>query len=151
MTCKPISPNLKQFLSQLSVLMGKLTFGHRATLSSRSRLTTVEPDFAIRISDLGSGQYFRMRYWCCTPLTGPTLASLAMAGTTTPVTPVALRAPEIILRKPWDVGIDVWSFGCLVCGACPSEPHMLTNYPWHRIGSLNFSLAPPCLLSAHGV
>ena len=56
LTFKPISHNLKQSLTQLSVLMGKLTFGHHATLSS---LATVEAGFMIRISDMGAGQYFR--------------------------------------------------------------------------------------------
>jgi serine/threonine-protein kinase SRPK3 len=30
------------------------------------------------------------------------------------VTPLTLRAPEIILGGPWDEKIDIWSFGCLV-------------------------------------
>lgn len=30
------------------------------------------------------------------------------------VTPVALRAPELVLRQKFGAGIDVWSFGCLM-------------------------------------
>jgi serine/threonine protein kinase len=30
------------------------------------------------------------------------------------VTPVALRAPELILSQPFGSGIDIWSFGCLM-------------------------------------
>jgi serine/threonine protein kinase len=30
------------------------------------------------------------------------------------VTPLGLRAPELILHKPFGCGIDVWSFGCLI-------------------------------------
>jgi serine/threonine protein kinase len=30
------------------------------------------------------------------------------------VTPVALRAPELILRQSFGAGIDIWSFGCLM-------------------------------------
>lgn len=30
------------------------------------------------------------------------------------MTPVALRAPEIILKRPVDESIDIWSFGCLI-------------------------------------
>ncbi|KAF9701433.1 hypothetical protein EKO04_000677 [Ascochyta lentis] len=31
-----------------------------------------------------------------------------------PVTPRALRAPELILKQDFDSGIDIWSFGCLM-------------------------------------
>lgn len=55
-------------------------------------------------------------------------ASLATADATTPLTPVALRAPEIILRKPWNVGIDIWSFGCLLF-------EFLTGTPLFVIGT----------------
>lgn len=30
------------------------------------------------------------------------------------MTPVALRAPELILRQPFGSAIDIWSFGCLM-------------------------------------
>lgn len=30
------------------------------------------------------------------------------------MTPIALRAPETILKQPVDEKIDIWSFGCLV-------------------------------------
>jgi serine/threonine protein kinase len=30
------------------------------------------------------------------------------------VTPVALRAPELVLHQPFGTGIDIWSFGCLI-------------------------------------
>jgi serine/threonine protein kinase len=30
------------------------------------------------------------------------------------VTPLSLRAPELILHHPFGFGIDIWSFGCLV-------------------------------------
>lgn len=30
------------------------------------------------------------------------------------VAPVALRAPELILRQSFGAGIDIWSFGCLM-------------------------------------
>jgi non-specific serine/threonine protein kinase len=29
-------------------------------------------------------------------------------------TPIALRAPELILHQPFGCGIDIWSFGCLI-------------------------------------
>ncbi|KAJ4324948.1 hypothetical protein N0V94_001002 [Neodidymelliopsis sp. IMI 364377] len=29
-------------------------------------------------------------------------------------TPLGLRAPELILNQPFDSGIDIWAFGCLV-------------------------------------
>ena len=31
-----------------------------------------------------------------------------------PITPLALRAPELIAQAPFDHSIDIWSFGCLV-------------------------------------
>ncbi|KAJ8105415.1 hypothetical protein OPT61_g10192 [Boeremia exigua] len=30
------------------------------------------------------------------------------------VTPLALRAPELVLKQPFDAGIDIWCFGCLM-------------------------------------
>ncbi|KLO05077.1 kinase-like protein [Schizopora paradoxa] len=30
------------------------------------------------------------------------------------ISPVALRAPETILRGPWNEKVDIWTFGCLV-------------------------------------
>ena len=34
--------------------------------------------------------------------------------TTDHLSPLTLRAPELILGGPWDETIDIWSFGCLV-------------------------------------
>lgn len=31
-----------------------------------------------------------------------------------PVTPIALRAPELLQKSPWDGEIDIWALGCLV-------------------------------------
>lgn len=31
-----------------------------------------------------------------------------------PVTPMGLRAPELILKAPFNHSIDIWSFGCPV-------------------------------------
>ena len=31
------------------------------------------------------------------------------------MTPIALRAPELIHRESWNVNIDIWTLGCLVC------------------------------------
>ncbi|KAF9518782.1 hypothetical protein BS47DRAFT_197256 [Hydnum rufescens UP504] len=58
-------------------------------------LATVESGFTVRISDMGGASL------------------IAPASGTTPITPVALRAPELILTKSWDMTIDIWSFGCL--------------------------------------
>ncbi|CAG8285764.1 unnamed protein product [Penicillium nalgiovense] len=38
-----------------------------------------------------------------------------------PITPLGLRAPELLDNLPWDFKMDVWSLGCLV-------PHLLTFY-----------------------
>ncbi|RHZ73682.1 hypothetical protein CDV55_106006 [Aspergillus turcosus] len=39
-----------------------------------------------------------------------------------PVTPTALRAPELIRRNAWDAGIDIWAFGCLIFELATNEP-----------------------------
>ncbi|OCH85376.1 kinase-like protein [Obba rivulosa] len=31
------------------------------------------------------------------------------------ITPLTLRAPEIVLRGPWNEKVDIWTVGCLVC------------------------------------
>ncbi|KAF8207814.1 kinase-like domain-containing protein [Mycena galopus ATCC 62051] len=38
------------------------------------------------------------------------------------VSPLTLRAPEIILGGPWDEKIDIWSFGCLVFTLLTHQP-----------------------------
>jgi len=44
-----------------------------------------------------------------------------------PVTPIALRAPELIYRDLWDSSIDVWALGCLVASPWCIEP-WLSHY-----------------------
>ncbi|ODM19794.1 hypothetical protein SI65_04780 [Aspergillus cristatus] len=39
-----------------------------------------------------------------------------------PVTPIAFRAPELIYRKTWDAGIDIWALGCLIFELATNEP-----------------------------
>ncbi|ODH45502.1 CMGC/SRPK protein kinase [Paracoccidioides brasiliensis] len=39
-----------------------------------------------------------------------------------PVTPTALRAPELIHRNTWDARIDIWALGCLVFELATNEP-----------------------------
>ncbi|KAL5362194.1 serine protein kinase [Aspergillus floccosus] len=39
-----------------------------------------------------------------------------------PVTPISLRAPELIHREKWDVSIDIWSLGCLIFQLATNEP-----------------------------
>ncbi|KAF2847505.1 kinase-like protein [Plenodomus tracheiphilus IPT5] len=54
------------------------------------------PELLVKLSDLGSA------FWAAHPPHST-------------VTPVALRAPELILRqKNFGPGIDIWSFGCLM-------------------------------------
>lgn len=38
------------------------------------------------------------------------------------ITPSGLRAPELILKRPFGTGIDVWAFGCLVYEFLAGEP-----------------------------
>ncbi|RJE23790.1 Serine protein kinase [Aspergillus sclerotialis] len=39
-----------------------------------------------------------------------------------PVTPTALRAPELIHRGTWNAGIDIWALGCLIFELATNEP-----------------------------
>ncbi|PKX99621.1 serine protein kinase [Aspergillus novofumigatus IBT 16806] len=39
-----------------------------------------------------------------------------------PVSPRALRTPELIRRNTWDAGIDIWTLGCLVFELATNEP-----------------------------
>ncbi|EGE83166.2 CMGC/SRPK protein kinase [Blastomyces dermatitidis ATCC 18188] len=39
-----------------------------------------------------------------------------------PVTPTALRAPELIHRNTWDASIDIWALGCLIFELATNEP-----------------------------
>ncbi|KLJ08549.1 hypothetical protein EMPG_16024 [Blastomyces silverae] len=39
-----------------------------------------------------------------------------------PVTPTALRAPELIHRNVWDSAIDIWTLGCLIFQLATNEP-----------------------------
>ncbi|KAK6535961.1 hypothetical protein TWF281_000210 [Arthrobotrys megalospora] len=57
------------------------------------------PVFPIKISDLGGG----------------ILLSEPLTTAKTPVMPIGLRSPEVILNShPLDTYIDIWSFGCLM-------------------------------------
>ncbi|KAF2139479.1 uncharacterized protein K452DRAFT_327966 [Aplosporella prunicola CBS 121167] len=53
------------------------------------------PDLCVKLSDLGSA------FWSANPPKDT-------------LTPLALRAPELILHQPIDSSIDIWSFGCLM-------------------------------------
>ncbi|KAL4941127.1 hypothetical protein BDV06DRAFT_7650 [Aspergillus oleicola] len=39
-----------------------------------------------------------------------------------PVTPIALRAPELIHRDAWGCSIDIWTLGCLIFELATNEP-----------------------------
>jgi non-specific serine/threonine protein kinase len=46
----------------------------------------------------------------------------------TPITPVALRAPELIFGDPFDQSIDVWSIGCLLFEFLTGTPLFLLSW-----------------------
>jgi hypothetical protein len=50
----------------------------------------------------------------------PCLAQFVLAKTTDDITPLGLRAPEIVLGGEWDESVDVWTFGCVVRRFFPS-------------------------------
>ncbi|KAH9874832.1 hypothetical protein J1614_004319 [Plenodomus biglobosus] len=64
----------------------------KQSLHDRVKLTS---ELLVKLSDLGSA------FWASQPPDST-------------VTPVALRAPELILRQRFGSGIDIWSFGCLM-------------------------------------
>ncbi|KAJ5086551.1 serine protein kinase [Penicillium alfredii] len=39
-----------------------------------------------------------------------------------PVTPTALRAPELLEKCPWNEKIDIWTLGCLIFQLATNEP-----------------------------
>ncbi|KAF2805871.1 serine protein kinase [Mytilinidion resinicola] len=53
------------------------------------------PKLRVKLSDLGAA------FWLANPPSNT-------------MTPISLRAPELILHQPFGCGIDMWSFGCLV-------------------------------------
>ncbi|KAK1963166.1 serine/threonine-protein kinase SRPK3 [Colletotrichum sublineola] len=48
------------------------------------------------------------------------------------VTPISLRAPEVLLDEPWGTGIDIWSFGCLLF-------EFITGIPLFQLPPFGFS------------
>ncbi|OOO05666.1 protein kinase [Aspergillus oryzae] len=72
--------------------------------SRRGLLDGVEPsNLMVKIGDLGGAAFIRQREQ-------------------RPVTPTALRAPELIHRIEWDVGIDIWTLGRLIFELATNEP-----------------------------
>lgn len=49
-----------------------------------------------------------------------------------PVTPTALRPPELICRNTWDANIDIWALGCVIF-------ELATNEPLFPIGTFGLS------------
>ncbi|OAQ94030.1 serine protein kinase [Purpureocillium lilacinum] len=71
--------------------------------------TRYSEGFKIKLSDMGGAYFF----------TDPP---------TKPVTPMGLRAPELILSGTVNQTLDIWSFGCLVFELITGEP--LFCVPW---------------------
>lgn len=72
----------------------------------------------IRIIDFGVGRFDGKRTISCfrlhTLINSSRLASWREKHLTDRIQPLALRAPEVTIGAPWDVGVDIWSLGCLV-------------------------------------
>ncbi|EDR12577.1 uncharacterized protein LACBIDRAFT_311104 [Laccaria bicolor S238N-H82] len=61
-------------------------------------------------------------------------AQLLDLRTTDKITPFPLRAPEIILRGPWDTKVDIWAFGCLIFELTTgSSLFKYKPYPEHKL------------------
>ncbi|KAJ4363765.1 hypothetical protein N0V95_000959 [Ascochyta clinopodiicola] len=72
----------------------------RQTLHDRIKLDT---DFSVKLSDFGAAFF----------MSDPPESSII---------PKGLRSPELILKRPFSHGIDIWSFGCLMHEFLTSEP-----------------------------
>ncbi|KAG8905287.1 CAAX prenyl protease 1 [Tulasnella sp. 403] len=75
-----------------------LTQSHPISSVTREELDTMEQfptSISIKLTDFSSAALFD----------GPH---------ETVIQPVALRAPEVILKCGWDSGVDIWSLGCIV-------------------------------------
>ena len=53
------------------------------------------------------------------PATNTVAAQIVSDQTTDDITPLGLRAPEVVLGGEWNESVDIWTFGCMV-----SLPHM---------------------------
>jgi hypothetical protein len=43
------------------------------------------------------------------------------------VQPLIYRAPEVLLRMPWDQKVDIWNLGALVCTVCVGSKSTSSN------------------------
>ncbi|KAL3440254.1 hypothetical protein BJX65DRAFT_35664 [Aspergillus insuetus] len=86
-------------------MMNRVSYRSGATTSSEHSLQTVMS--WVRLP-------FRLdcsRQWLISSLGGVLQDQGCNHG---PVTPTALRAPELSLRDSWNAGINVWALGCLI-------------------------------------
>jgi serine/threonine protein kinase len=72
------------------------------------------PGLTIKVSDLGAGN--NSHYWRLLRVLDVNLilASWAADPADTTVTPLGLRAPELIFKQKFNTSIDIWSYGCLI-------------------------------------
>ena len=75
--------------------------------------------YCVVLADLGNGG-FASDHQCPHHLLESLLAKWAGRETDYKIsTPIALRAPEVILQSGYDTKIDIWAVGCMVCGSWP--------------------------------
>ena len=98
----------------------------------------VSQDFKVKLSDFGGGKY-RSCLVALFPMNFKfgAIKSLKQYADNTDIafspsdppevfaTPLGLRAPEMILGRPYDQSIDTWSFGCLIFEFITGEPLFL--------------------------
>ena len=97
--------------------------------------TDLDPGFTIKISDLGAGKSNTLKKYriLCDIILTQASACRSEKVLKDPVTPVGLRAPELVVKAPFDHSIDMWSFGCLVYEFLTGRP----LFPVANVGGQN--------------
>ncbi|KAB8360699.1 hypothetical protein FH972_024436 [Carpinus fangiana] len=111
---KELAQNLEESLAYESGKLPPPKFSARATVVRRidGKEDRWAPEYLIQDAPLLN--YVDLSYSFVIKLSDVGAAFMIANPPTTCVTPISLRAPEIILDLPLDQRIDIWSFGCLI-------------------------------------
>lgn len=82
----------------------------------------IGPSLTAKLSDLGGGMFLPKPSTITADKLTFLKALLLPDDHHKPVTPIALRAPELVLGLPFDQGIDIWAFGWLIAQLVTGQP-----------------------------